>query len=323
VIIRLTSLLVVALLWAALPALADGPGVSFVTRSAACAAGDKVLFGEIARPLGAVPPETWQKMAAIPLWPAPEREGRVQNVSVSDVRAALGQALGNLAAGVAVTGSISVQRGGAVVTREDVESFLVESFGHRGWRPLGGEATVRDVSAPQTVFLPADFSGLSLDPGEKLSPGRLTLHLVAPGRRRPEPAGHPGQPVRRPLAGRALRRPAAERRRGGEASGRDLREQERGLSSRRPLGRAQRPLAHEAPDRPGTKVLYADSLEVVPLIKKGDRVTLEYHGEAIRLTAQGEALSDGGAGQKIMVKNLQFGRQVLATVKDATTVVVR
>ncbi len=320
-IIRLTSLLVVALLWAALPALADGPGVSFVTRSAACAAGDKVLFGEIARPLGAVPPETWQKMAAIPLWPAPEREGRVQNVSVSDVRAALGQALGNLAAGVAVTGSISVQRGGAVVTREDVESFLVESLTPR-LAALGGEATVRDVSAPQTVFLPADFSGLSLDPGEKLSPGRLTLHLVA--------LGADGRNLRAipvslfvdlwlavPCAARPLNvgevvKPQdvtfesknAAYLRGGLWDGRSG-----PWRMKRPTGQGQ--------------VLYADSLEVVPLIKKGDRVTLEYHGEAIRLTAQGEALSDGGAGQKIMVKNLQFGRQVLATVKDATTVVVR
>lgn len=319
--LSLTSLLAGILLLAACPALADGPGVSFVTRSAACAAGDKVLFGEIARPLGAVPRQTWEKLATLPLWGAPDREGRVQTVSVGDVRAALAQALGDAAAAVAVPGSISVQRGGAVVTRDDVESFLVATLTPR-LAALGGEASLRDVSAPQTVFLPADFSGLSLDPGAKLGPGRLTLRLDA--------LGAEGRSLRtipislfvdlwlavpcaaRPLNVGEVLKPedvTFETKNAAYLRG-DLWDGRKGpWRMKRPTGQGQ--------------VLYAESLEVVPLVKKGDRVRLEYHGQAIRLSAQAEALSDGGAGEKIMVKNLQFGRQVLATVKDATTVVVQ
>ena len=71
------------------------------------------------------------------------------------------------------------------------------------------------------------------------------------------------------------------------------------------------------------QVIRLSDIEPVPVIAKGDKVNLVFEGENLRLQVKAEALSDGGVGQKIQVRNLQSKRKILATVQDAETVLVR
>lgn len=71
------------------------------------------------------------------------------------------------------------------------------------------------------------------------------------------------------------------------------------------------------------EVIYLSNLEDVPLISRGDTVSLVYEGSFVRLTATAEALADGRAGETIPVRNMQSRREIAAQVVDGGTVVVR
>ena len=71
------------------------------------------------------------------------------------------------------------------------------------------------------------------------------------------------------------------------------------------------------------EVIYAKNLEDVPLVSRGDVVTLEFQGRFVHLSTDAKALSDGKLGERIPVRNLGSNREVIAEVVNASTVVVR
>ncbi|RMF95763.1 MAG: flagella basal body P-ring formation protein FlgA [Gammaproteobacteria bacterium] len=74
--------------------------------------------------------------------------------------------------------------------------------------------------------------------------------------------------------------------------------------------RLRRPLAAGEPVTPG-------NLETPPLVRRGQRVTLEARNGGLTVRTAGIALGEGIRGQVIDVKNLSSGRAVQAIVRSA------
>jgi flagella basal body P-ring formation protein FlgA len=67
-------------------------------------------------------------------------------------------------------------------------------------------------------------------------------------------------------------------------------------------------------------VLLANAVDVPPLIKKGDRVTIVVESSSLRIMALGVAKGQGSAGDQIRVKNLMNDKEIVASVVDSSTV---
>lgn len=79
--------------------------------------------------------------------------------------------------------------------------------------------------------------------------------------------------------------------------------------------RLRRPLTEGEPLTPG-------NLEIEPLIKRGQRVTLEATSGGLTVRTAGIAKSDGLQGQVIKVENLNSQREIQAVVRSAKSVEV-
>jgi flagella basal body P-ring formation protein FlgA len=61
--------------------------------------------------------------------------------------------------------------------------------------------------------------------------------------------------------------------------------------------------------------LTAGMVEDPPVVERGSAVIILAESEALRITTRGEALEDGRSGERIRVRNLQSGKELLSTVK--------
>ena len=71
--------------------------------------------------------------------------------------------------------------------------------------------------------------------------------------------------------------------------------------------------------RRGTPI-YGELVEEVPVVRRGDRVTLLLEAGALSIMALGQAKEDGILGQKIAVLNLDSKKVIYGEVADASTV---
>ena len=69
-------------------------------------------------------------------------------------------------------------------------------------------------------------------------------------------------------------------------------------------------------------VLRASQLKAVPVVRRGDRVTLVVHRGPLQVRARGVVREEGGRNQRIRVANATSGKVVMGTVVDSTTVKV-
>ncbi|NWF54455.1 MAG: flagellar basal body P-ring formation protein FlgA [Syntrophaceae bacterium] len=70
------------------------------------------------------------------------------------------------------------------------------------------------------------------------------------------------------------------------------------------------------------EVLRKSMVEVPPLVKKGDRVTLVMENANFKITSMGEVKEEGRAGDRIKVTNISSKREVYGRVLDGHTVSV-
>ncbi len=68
------------------------------------------------------------------------------------------------------------------------------------------------------------------------------------------------------------------------------------------------------------EILLEDAFRVIPIIHRGDDVTLVIESGAIRLTASGKSLTAGSKGDRIRVVNPSSGKEMNATILDEKTV---
>jgi len=289
-------------------------------RNAACAQGPKVLLGDIALPRGEIAPAAWKVLAARPLWTAPDRVGHQTALSRERLLEMLRFYAEDIAGACALPPQIVVQRGGTVIDGIDLNQRIVDFLTSRG-TVFNGEIELKDLHGPDYIFLPGDHDRLEIQASGHLQPGRVNLMFEV-----------------KSMEGRAARRYAASA----------FVNVWRALPvPTRPLNRLdalnvsyvqfkRRNLAYFPDAWDGTggpwrmsksvgidQVIRLSDIEPVPVIAKGDKVNLVFEGENLRLQVKAEALSDGGVGQKIQVRNLQSKRKILATVQDAETVLVR
>ncbi|WP_461210497.1 flagellar basal body P-ring formation chaperone FlgA [Desulfocurvus sp. DL9XJH121] len=289
--------------------------------TAAVAQGDRVLLGDIASPVGKLPREHWQRLAAIKLWNAPDKPGVRQTVSRDKLEEMLAYYLGEVGQLCVLSGQLAVQRGGKVVQGPELESLVMDSLTRRVVG-MQGEVRLRDFRLPSFIFLDDSKSALEVAVAGDFRPGRLSLHLVEN-----DPAGNAGKRYTgsvfmdqwlsvpcavKPIASKerlspalvAFQRKNAAYLRGEPWDGRDF-----GQRVIRSIG--------------GDEVIYADNLEDVPLISKGAGVSLVFLGRYVQLTTDARALADGRMGERIAVQNISSKREIIAEVLDANTVVVR
>ena len=282
---------------------------------------EQVTLGDLARPLGAVPAQQWRELSATPVCRAPEARGEQQRLSQEVLGRMLLQALGPAARLCMLPPFTVIQRGGAVLDAGDLNRLVVETLTPR-IRAMDGEAQLRDMRLPEHLFLDDRMDTVEMTVVGEMDPGRLSLRfeVKAPdGQVRRKRTGQVFLDlwVTAPVASRPLNRGEAlspevvtHRRvnaaylRGEPWDGRDF-----ALRMTAPVGTDQ--------------VIYADALELVPTVSRGDTVLLVYNGRNVRLSVDAEALADGGMGDYIPVRNLQSRRQVMAKVHDTDTVVVR
>jgi flagella basal body P-ring formation protein FlgA len=289
-------------------------------REATVAPSRMVTLGDIADPLGAMPPEEWRNLAAQELWPAPEEAGKPMQINKARLAAALREVLGPLAERCILPTSLVIQRGGAVLREEDLHALLVKNL-TEPLRALPGAADLQDIRLPPYIFLAHPQQQVMLEP-VKLAPGRLSLRfavLEMDGAvlRRVAATAFLNLWMEAPCAARALNR--------GDALAPDsvtfvrmnaAHMREIPWDGRGGPWQVQRAIA---PNQP----IFQGDLLAQSMLRRGGIVNLVYEKGNVRLSARAEVLADAEPGATVTVRNLQSKKQVIATAVDSNTVRVR
>jgi len=289
-------------------------------REATVAPNRMVTLGDIADPLGAMPPEEWRKLAAQELWPAPDEAGKPVQINKTRLAAALREVLGPIADHCILPNSLVIQRGGAVLREEDLHALLVKNL-TEPLRALPGTAELQDVRLPPYIFLAHPHQQVTLEP-VKLAPGRLSLRFVVQEMdgamlRRVAATAFLNLWMEAPCAARPLNRgdaltpDAVTFVRMNAAHMRELPWDGRGGP-----WQVQRAIA------PNQPILQGDLLAQA-MLRKGSVVNLIYEKGNLRMSVRAEVMGDAEPGATVTVRNLQSKKQVFATVIDNNTVMVK
>lgn len=287
---------------------------------AAIVIGPVVRLGEVAVPVGDMPPAKWRELAVRELWPSPPENGRAVNMTRPRLQEAVVRTMNDLAPYCLFPGSLALQRGGALIGREAVQETVVKALTPLAGG-LDGESSFSDFRLPQYIFLEHAGQRLEVEPPKRLAPGRVTLRLLVR-----ELDGGVAQKLSGSLFLDCLREvPCAA----APLNRDDVLEPGHVTFVRMNMARLrgepwdgrggpwrlQRPIGIN-------QVIYQADLGHIPAIKKGNIVTVLYEGKSLRLSVQGEAMTDGVPGQSIPVRNVQSRKQIFGIVRDTSTVVV-
>ena len=321
-LLALASLLAVAV--AARVGLAAGlkdVGWRIKIHEAAIVSGERVRLAEIASPVGRVDQAAWNEIGARELWQAPPQPLKPMLINKPKLKEALAQYLGEDAELCILPSALAIQQGGAVVLQDELVRHVVNSLTPRV-AALGGEAEFKDAQAPQYVFLSDPANTLDVEIGPNgLKPGRVSFRI--------REIGLDGRVIHRVAASVQLDLwktvPAAARplNSNEELKVQDITFVRKNLAYLREEAwdgkggpwRIKRPVGANEP-------IYTANIEGMPLIKRGDKVSLIFKGKHVHLHVQAEAMADGGYDASIPVRNLQTKVQVFARIVDAKTVQV-
>lgn len=287
-------------------------------REAAVTTTDMVTLGDIADPLGNVPPDTWRTLAATALWPAPTEAGKPFQVNKARLSQALREVLPDTADRCILPSSIAVQRGGFVLREDDLRAFLARSLTPQ-LNALPGKAELNDFRLPPYIFLSHPQQRVELEAG-KIVPGRITFRYVVR-----EMDGV----VLKKVAGSAFLDLWVE----VAAAARPINKGDALLPESVTFIRMNVALLREMPwdgrggpwqvIRPiGTgQAIFQGDLATQAMVRKGNIVVLVYEKGNVRIETQAEVLADAEPGETIAVRNIQTRKQIFAVVRDARTVV--
>ncbi|WP_316901266.1 flagellar basal body P-ring formation chaperone FlgA [Pseudodesulfovibrio indicus] len=291
-----------------------------LVRDAVCVKGPDVLLGEIADPVDATARSQWKSLAGIKLWQASDRPGHVVNVNRDKLEKVLRYYLGEMAGNLVLPNQMAVQTGGKVINDAELKERLVAFLTPRG-KDLGGDVEFKNLQMPGHIFLQSPLDKLVISMNSDLEPGRNEIVLSGIG---PD--------------GRVLSRRSAvvfvDVWKTVPVAAKPLNRMERLTKDKvsfRRVNLAYKPEVWDGTGGPWRmartlgrgQVFTMSHLEQVPLIEKGEMVTLVYNGNRVRLSIKAEALGEGGAGQLVQVRNVQSNKVIMATVVDSDTVVVR
>ncbi len=289
-------------------------------KPAAAVSGELVTLGEIASPRGQFNEQTWLRLAQTPLWPAPDSD-RPMSVNRSKLESALNHYLGDMAALCVLPSTLTLKRGGKVIGQDQLAQLIVKSLTPQA-ASLPGEISFRDYRTPEYIFMESAGNTLKVEIINDVKAGRVGVRI-----RETDPAGQTVKSysgsvfldqwmtvaaASRPLnRGDALTPEMVTHVRKNMAHLRSSLWDGRGGP-----WRVRRPIGAEQP-------IEMSDIEPLPVISKGDTVTLVYQGDYIRLETPAEALDDAGMGEVVAVRNLQSKREVFGKVHDGDTVYVQ
>lgn len=288
---------------------------------AATVKGSLVTLGEVAAPLGDMPPELWRELSARELWPSPEEQARPMSLSRQKLKQQIRKALGpEIEALCLFPGSMAIQRGGLVLREPDLQQILVKTLTPL-MAALPGEASLSNIRLPDYLFLGNSGQEVRIEPVNDLSAGRTPLRILVLDL---------DKSVLRRLTGSVFLDvwatvPAAA----APVNKGEVLTPDKIMFVRKNLAYLRGDLwdgiggPHRLRRSVGAEqVIYVSDLDQVPLIAKGAQVTLIYQRGAVRLEVPAEAAADGAPGQMVSVRNLQSRKIVRAMVQDSRTVVV-
>lgn len=287
---------------------------------AAVVQGDHVLLGEVAVPLGDIPPGKWEELARRVLWPSPTEGGKPVNMTRPRLQEAVMRTMQDIAPYCLFPGSMIIQRGGVLIGKIPIQR-MVESELAPYLASMPGETALRDYRLPHSIFLSHAGEQLVFDPPRKVTPGRLGVRLLVR-----EMDGS----VKQKFTGSVFIDCFAEVPVSVSPLNRDdLLEHSKITYKRINLAmlrgepwdgrggpwQVNRPITVE-------QVIYQSDVVHVPTVRKGSRITLLYEGRSVRLSVQAEAMADGAAGENIPVRNMQSKREIYGMVRDSSTVII-
>ena len=313
---------VAACLWllAASAHAGDPAAGGIVVHSAVAVHGPQVRVADISYPVGRRAKQRWMKLKDETLMPAPATLGDQHPYSRDRLARILGKSLGAEARDFILPQQLIVQRGGAVLQEHQLKLDVVEFLTTR-LAGICGEPGLRDYRLPGFILLGRKANRLKIEVTSELEPGRLMLRFTEVG-----PAGPTGRKftgsvfldlwVSAPCANRPLNpgdrmtpdRVRFERKNMAYMRGEPWDGKSFNMRLKRSIGEGQ--------------VVFAEDLELRPVIAEGDEVSLVFVGDYVRLEVPAEAMSDGRVGEMIRVKNLQSERVVSAKVEDGGIVTV-
>lgn len=287
---------------------------------AAVVQGPNVRLGEVAVPLGDMPPGKWEELAARELWPSPPEGGKALNMTRPRLQEAVMRTMEDLAPYCLFPGSMALQRGGSLMGKEAIRQFVEHALAPY-LATLPGEGVLKDFRLPQYVFFAHAGQELYLEPPRKLEPGRTSLRIVVR-----EMDGS----IKQKFTGTVFVDCWKEVPCAATVMNKDeLLDHNKVTFKRVNLAnlradpwdgrggpwRLVRPLTAD-------QVIYQSDLAHIPTVRKGSKVTLIYEGKTVRLKVQAEALADGAAGESIPVRNMQSRKEVYGVVRDSSTVTI-
>lgn len=313
----LLGLLLAVAAWAAMPEVAWRIKI----REAAIISGERVLLREIATPVGKIDREAWAELGSRELWQAPPQPHKPMLINKPRLKEALSQYLGDMVELCMLPSSLAIQQGGGVVLQDELVRLVVNSLTAKA-ATLGGEPELKDPQTPAYMFLADPANQLDIElAAQNFKPGRVSLRI--------REIALDGRVVNRISASIQMDLwktvPAAARpiNPNEEILPKDVTFIRKNLAYTRDETwdgkggpwRVKRPIGAGEP-------FFVSNLEPVPLIKRGDAVTLVFRGKHVHLQVPAVAMTEGGYNESITVRNLQTKVQVHAHILDAKTVQV-
>lgn len=297
-------------------ALAEG---RLVVAGAVCVDGPAITLRDLARAEGPQAEAVMARLGAEPLLASPRFDGARASLSGPRLRELILQRLGPGLPRIDMPDQVQVQRGGQVVGAlaliPAIDKILTEALAHHE-----GEVEIREHRIADHLFITEKVPVMMrVAPVGTPAPGRISLRLEAvaeDGRVVQSFTGTVFADVWKtvPCAARVLNR--------GDVLEPGLvgfARKNLAYMARAPWDGRGLPLRMTAAVGEGQPIS-ADAVEAIPVVSKGQIVTLVYAGQTLRLSVPVESLDDGGIGSTIRVRNMQSRRIVAAQVVDAETV---
>ena len=300
------------------------PGLSqaqdrLVVAGAVCVDGAAVTLADLVRAEGDMAQALLARLGPTPLLASPKFEGARASLSGPRLRDLIVQRFGPGLPPIDVPDQVQVQRGGQVVSTlpmlPAIDKILTNALSR-----YEGDVEIREHRIAEHLFISEKVPvQMRVVPVGTPAPGRISLRLEAVAEDGRVVQGFTGTVFADvwktvPCAARVLNR--------GDVLEPGLvgfARKNLAYLGREPWDGRALPLRMTAAVGEG-QVISADAVETIPVVAKGQILTLVYAGRTLKLTVPVESLEDGGIGNTIRVRNMQSRRVVAAQVVDAETV---
>lgn len=290
-----------------------------VVAGAVCVDGPAITLGDLARAEGDDAQALLARAGSVPLLASPKFDGARASLSGPKLHELIVQRLGPGLPPLDVPDQVQVQRGGQVF---GIASMLptIDKILTNALSRYEGDVEIREHRIADHLFISEKTPvRMRVIPVGTAAPGRISLRLEAVAEDGRVVQGFTGTVFADvwktvPCAARVLNR--------GDVLEPGLvgfARKNLAYMAREPWDGGSLPLRMTAAVGEG-QVISADAVEPIPVVAKGQILTLVYAGRTLKLTVPVESLEDGGIGRTIRVRNMQSRRVVAAQVVDAETV---